>query len=55
MRMMFLCSLMLLFAMTINSQTYNSLVLNQNSGTKTMILTNEIDSITYGGINRQMI
>ena len=52
---MFFCSLMLLFAVTINSQTYNSIVLNQNDGTKRMILTNEIDSITYGDLNRQIV
>lgn len=55
MKKMFFCSLMLLFAVTINSQTYNSIVLNQNDDTKRMILTNEIDSITYGDLNRQIV
>lgn len=55
MKKMFLCSVMLLFAMVINSQTYNSIVLNQNDGTKDTILTNEIDSITYDDLDRQIV
>lgn len=55
MKKIFLCSVMLLFVIAINSQSYNSIVLNLNDGTKDTILINEIDSITYDDLGRQIV